>query len=549
MLRFAIERLSSRVVWAASITAVVLTIAAGGCASIEASRHAPGTVKNGSFVPARPAAAQYGVDATQTCPSGGAMSYLVPDVEDAAKKSRTAPAKPDGRLCSAADTLLGWEDKEQPGETVLRFVASYFGLPTIPRVTITTLATEDPKNMSAPLLEPISSFASTAVQPRYGVATQRAHKDVTKVVLLLLDQTMDLDPVPRRLEANSQAPLNGRLVGSYVNPKIIISNPAGQLETPSVPPGQAFHAELRCGDHPGRIQVQIEAEDKGSERAVANFGVACATDQPTSVAIAAPAPGKPVDIASEEKKLFELVNGERTAAGLSLLAWDDSVARVARDIAETQRDRSQKGSAKEIDVVERLKQADVSSPLVLQNPARARSAEDAHARFAASSAHRANYMNPSITHAGIGIVSGTDASGQPSLIVTELFVREPPPVDPQAVRGQLRSAIARRRSDARASALANDKALEDVAQRTATALADAKGSLPKAREDEILSPLRKVFRTVNVIGGAKADPLDFAEEPGIVASAKLLGIGVAQGAHPQLGKNATYVVVLTGTRR
>jgi len=256
-----------------------------------------------------------------------------------------------------------------------------------------------------------------------------------------------------------------------------------------------------------------------------------------------------VDIASDEKKLFELVNGERTAAGLSLLAWDDSVARVARDIAETQRDRSQKGSAKEIDVVERLKQADVSSPLVLQNPARARSAEDAHARFAASSAHRANYMNPSITHAGIGIVSGTDASGQPSLIVTELFVREPPPVDPQAVRGQLRSAIARRRSDARASALANDKALEDVAQRTATALADAKGSLPKAREDEILSPLRKVFRTVNVIGGAKADPLDFAEEPGIVASAKLLGIGVAQGAHPQLGKNATYVVVLTGTRR
>jgi uncharacterized protein YkwD len=548
VLRFAIERLSSRVVWAASITGVVLTFAAGGCASIEASRHAPGTVKNGSFVPARPGAAQYGVDATQTCPSGGAMSYLVPDVEDAAKKSRTAPAKPDGRLCSAADTLLGWEDKEQPGETVLRFVASYFGLLTIPRVTITTLATEDPKNIAAPLLEPISSFATTAVQPRYGVASQRVHKDVTKVVLLLLDQTMDLDPVPRRLEANSQAPLNGRLVGTYVNPKIIISNPAGQLETPSVPPGQAFHAELRCADHPGRIQVQIEAEDKGSERAVANFGVACAMDQPTSVAIAAPAPGKPVDIASEEKKLFELVNGERTAAGLSPVAWDDSVARVARDIAETQRDRSQKGSTKEIDVVERLKQADVSSPLVLQNPARARSAEDAHARFAASSAHRANYMNPSITHAGIGIASTTDASG-PSLIVTELFVREPPPVDPKAVRDQLRSAIARRRSDARASPLASDKALEDVAQRTATALAESSGNLPKAREDEIISPLRKSFRTVNVIGGAKNDPLDFAEEPGIVASAKLLGIGVAQGAHPQLGKNATYVVVLTGTKR
>jgi hypothetical protein len=158
-------------------------------------------------------------------------------------------------------------------------------------------------------------------------------------------------------------------------------------------------------------------------------------------------------------------------------------------------------------------------------------------------------MNPSITHTGTGVAPGSDASGRPSVFVTELFVKQLPPVDTKAVRESLRAAIARHRSDARAPPLASDPILEEVAQRYAKALADAKGNLPKARADEILLPLHKTFRTVNVIGGVKNDPLEFAEEPGVVGTAKVVGIGVAQGAHSELGQNATYVVVLTGTRR
>jgi uncharacterized protein YkwD len=436
-----------------------------------------------------------------------------------------------------------------PDETVVRFVSWYFGLTSPVPVTLTIVPTEDPKVIASMVLDSISSFAKTAAQPRFGLATSRVAKDSTKLALLMVDLVVDLEPVPRRLAVNSQAPLKGQLVGSYENPKVLISDVKGKLETPPSSPGKAFQAELRCGDVQGRVQVEIRGEQQGSESIVANFPVMCGVDPPISVSLP-PAAQAPVDPARDEKKDLELINSERTAVGLTALAWDDAVAKVARALSENRRDAMKGGgSQSEIDVVQRLKQAGVTSPLVLQNPAQARSVEEAHARFSFSPPHRANYMNPSITHTGTGVAPGSDASGRPSVFVTELFVKQLPPVDTKAVRESLRAAIARHRSDARAPPLASDPILEEVAQRYAKALADAKGNLPKARADEILLPLHKTFRTVNVIGGVKNDPLEFAEEPGVVGTAKVVGIGVAQGAHSELGQNATYVVVLTGTRR
>jgi hypothetical protein len=52
-----------------------------------------------------------------------------------------------------------------------------------------------------------------------------------------------------------------------------------------------------------------------------------------------------------------------------------------------------------------------------------------------------------------------------------------------------------------------------------------------------------------MVTGAKQEPLDFAEEPQIVSSGRSLGVGVAQGRHPVLGRNATYVTIMVGTPR
>jgi hypothetical protein len=156
---------------------------------------------------------------------------------------------------------------------------------------------------------------------------------------------------------------------------------------------------------------------------------------------------------------------------------------------------------------------------------------------------------PRATHAGVGVASYQDPEAGNVYFVTELLVREQPPVDGQALRGKLRDAIARKRADARAGALGADPLLEEVAQKYAQALAASKGELPKAQADALLSPLYKAFRTVSLIGGAKPEPLEFAEEPGIVSQAKVMGVGAAGGSNAVLGKNTAYVIILVGTRR
>jgi hypothetical protein len=88
-----------------------------------------------------------------------------------------------------------------------------------------------------------------------------------------------------------------------------------------------------------------------------------------------------------------------------------------------------------------------------------------------------------------------------------------------------------------------------VATEYAVELAAAKGALPKARVDELVSPLYKSFKTVRLLTGAKASPLELADEPSLVGTDKLYGLGVAQGWHQVLGNNAAYVVLLLGTRR
>ncbi len=533
----------------AAATGLVTVLLANGCASLEASRRSPGAIANGAFSPTRSPAAQYGPDPTRSCPTGGALPILAADLDEVARGRGKPAPQADGRLCAAAETFLGWDLAELPDESVVSFVSWYFGLPApVPRVIITTIETEEMKDIAGRLVDTVSTFARTAAQPRFGLATSRVRKKASKVVLLMQDASVDLDPLPRRLALNSQATLSGRLLGALDNPKILISDPPGRLETPSVPPGKAFRVDVRCGDRPGRMQVEIRGEEKGAESILASFPVGCGTDLPSSAAVRPPDQG-PVQVARHEQKLLELINAERVAAGLAALAWDDAVAGVARAVSESRREEVRGGTAPPLDLVERLKRVDVISPLVLQNPARARSAEEAHARFSASPAHRSNFMSAEATHAGVGIAVASEPGGRSSEFVTELFVRELPPVDTEALRGKLRAAITQKRADARAPPIAKDATLEDVAQKYAQELAAARGTLAKAAGDQIVAPLHKSFRTVNLLSGAKGEPLEFAEEPGVVGNGKLLGIGVAQGAHPVLGKNSVYVVVIIGTRR
>ncbi|HEX9574079.1 MAG TPA: CAP domain-containing protein [Myxococcales bacterium] len=525
--------------------AAVLFLA--GCAGAGAQRAGAGAVAAGKFTPAGAQAANYGPDPQRTCPATSIGRYIASDSADEAKKIQKPAPQADGRLCAVAESLLGWDEQQNPPESLLSFLAFHFGIPSgIPRVVLATIDSEDPKDLGARLNEAVMQYVrSTAGQVRYGWATARGARGGTKVSLAMQDPPLELEPLPRKLDPKAEATLSGRLLGPLQNPKVLISDPRGKLQQPESKPGKEFSVPVSCGGRKGRIAVEIRGEEQGQPRIAANFPVFCGIDPPTSAQL--PTPGG--EVAQQERTIFEQINAERTEAELPPLKWDDKVAQVARSVSENEAKGGGGGSAT-ADLAQRLKAAGIASPVVLVNPGAARTAEDVQRLFSLSPIYRANYMSTDATSAGTGVANGKDPQGGNVAFVTELFVRELGQVDVATVAPKLRETINKKRASAGMPASKDDPVLDKVAQEYAQALAAANGNISDAKHSQIVSPLYKTFRTVDFLSGAKADPAEFADEKTVITSKeKAMGIGVGQGNHPVLGKNATYVVLLFGTRK
>lgn len=520
------------------VATVLLALGAMACGAVEANRRAAGTMANGSFQPGRPPAAQVGPDAGRSCPRNASLDLVQRDLGPQGKATPQA----DGRLCAVAESLLGWED-ERPPQNVVRFLSSYFGMETPNvRVIIANADTEEARPIADRMRDLLITAAGQMAGPaRFGLSTLRVKKGVTRIVLAVAEAAVELQPVPRKLESGSKAQLRGRLVEPYTNAKVSISDAQGRLTAPKAS-GNEFQAELACGDKPGQIGLEIRGEDAGAERILASFPVGCGADLPTSLAMQGAA-GK----ATDERGLLEQINADRKSAGLSALAWDDAVAKAARALAEQYRDASVKGETLHADIEKLVRDAGVSSSMVLVNPAAAASAAEAQAGFSASPTNRANLLNPDISHAGISIVTAQD-KGRSVAYVVELFVKELTKVDPTEALPKLRQAIAAKRKEAGQPALTRDARLDKVAQQYAEALAAGAGKVDKATDDKLIRPLYRSYSRLNVLAGAKGDVAEFANEEGVRSPGKVVGVGLAQGANAVLGQNALYGVILIAER-
>ncbi len=499
------------------------------------------------FTPNKPAAANYGPDKKYGCTRNEVFKYVMEDLTAAAKRAGRQPPVEDGRVCALADAFLAWEPQSQgiPRGAVLQFASHWVGLPAaIQPPNVATFDTQDARVIADRLVQALAGSVVNSVYPRLAVATKRFGRNSTKIAFVFLDAPIEVDPFPRRLELGQQATLTGRLVGGSKNPQVFVSDASGGLSTPQQPPGEAFKADVKCGNRPGKIIVEVRGEYEGNSGIAANFPIACGTELPQSVALASePWPSDP---AAAEKKILDQVNADRTAAGLKPVETDPAVAKVAHGISE---DIASRGGVVTGDIGDRLRKEGIGTPLVLQSAVSDRTFERAQERLMSSPTNRANIMNPDVTHVGMGALSRMDAEGKSMAYVTEVFLKELPAADVSKVRQNIRDAVAQKRKDARTTAVASDPTLEKTAQKFAEALAEAGGTLPKERAGEITQPLNSGFKQVVMISGAKPEPLDFAEESQATAPGKSLGVGAALGRHPVLGRNAVYVVLMVGTPR
>ncbi|SRR6266851_6381896 len=546
---------------------VLLFAALAGCAGVGASQRGGGAanIAGGKFTPTAAPAAAYGADPSRKCGSNRISDAVQEAATGAAASARKPAPRADGRLCAIAESLLAWDDKQPVPDALRRFLAEHFGVvQPVARVLVTTFPPQSEEDTADRIAEAIRDYLGVASNVQYGLATSRirqgpidrsalasgtAQPASTKAALVMQDASLELDPLPRKLEPTGQAVVKGRLLGGLQNAKVLISDTRGKLLQPPEQKTQQFSAPIACEGRTGRIVVEIRGEDQGSPKVLADLPVMCGTDPPTSVELASAQPGDP---AQQEHAIFDRINQERTSASLPALNWDDRVAQVARAASQSDAQASAKGGGSAItsqEVSQRIRQAGVSSALVLQNPGQGVSAADAHDRFATSPVHRANYMSADATHGGVGVAYYA-IQDTPEAVVNEIFVRELAAIDLATLRPKLREAIDKNRAAAGAPPFKDDPSLEKVAQQYAEQLAAASGDMSNARHSQLVSPLYRSFRTVDLLSGPKGDPMEIADERTVLTTKeKLVGLGLAQGNNPTLGPNTVYMVLIFGTKK
>ncbi len=118
-----------------------------------------------------------------------------------------------------------------------------------------------------------------------------------------------------------------------------------------------------------------------------------------------PAPQEPSGLSSEQARMLELVNAERTKAGLNPLAWDAELANVANVKAKDMVDNNYFSHTSPTygSPFDMMKSFGIRYRTAGENLAGYSSVEGAHNGLMNSEGHRKNILNPSFTHIGIGV--------------------------------------------------------------------------------------------------------------------------------------------------
>jgi uncharacterized protein YkwD len=542
-----------------------------GCAGLaNANKRSPGSTRDGKFKPAAtyPPAANYGPEPKYTCPSGGVNGAVEDELKRQDLKGKKIVA--DGRLCALADTMLGYQlaENEALPESVRVFISAYFGLPVTlsSRAFLSQDVEVDLKKFEAiadSMVTPLVAFAETAKAPHYGlIADSISSSGVkgrdamvsdnpagkTRVRMIMYDEAVVIDPLPRALPAGGTAKLSGHVEGTIKNLKVQVVDPVGKLTT-TKGEGNAFSAPIACGEHNGKMLVQITGESDSGDTQLASLPIVCGGSLATEVALPSAGPAGAFDAAAGEKSVSDAINADRTGAGLKPLNVNAALSGIARSLAEQQAAGKTVSGA---DLTTMLQDKEISPSQTSETGARAASADEALAQLSNNPSDRANEMSPDVTDIGIGVAKGPDLGGKPSAIVIMLYLKQLPPADPVAAKSKLYESIAKKRADSKLETLTKDEVLESVAQKYAEAAAKHAGQVPKEDETEIMAPLYKNAMVVNQMGGwvpdeaAAAGPSDQGTALG---KGKAIGAGVALGRSVQYGKNSLFVVVLIGTKQ
>ncbi len=480
---------------------------------------------------------------------------------DAVIEAVTAAAKRDGRRVPVADARMFRACSELaaivPEEGVLGYSFEEFALQRngiiepSPHLLVVWGDIDSPQVIVDQLAPRLGEILADGADARLGIGVAKRNADGSGAVVFALQGSgITTAPIPRSVAAGGSFALDAVVDARYHDPEVFVTRDDGTTQRVELKAGASggFTSQVACGAHHGKQQIEVTASDASGSTVLANFPVWCGTQPPVTLTVEPSRDDGPVtDAADGEKRLFALVNRDRQAAGLAALTWDPAIAAVARAHSdEMHRTKIVSHiSATTGSAADRVHAAKIKTPLVLENVARAYGVGEAHDGLMNSPGHRANIMSRVATNLGVGVVLGDDVSGRREIFITQVFTRVPPTVDPAKVAATIATRITAVRpvtSNPKLDAIARDVALGLAAGKSR----DQLWPTVKPRIDALGNLYGKVGSVVTAV--SELDSIDGKE---LIGSYKPdeIGVGVAQGPHPEIGDNAIWLVVLLAEKR
>jgi uncharacterized protein YkwD len=355
------------------------------------------------------------------------LARVAAAVQRAATVVRAPVPLRDGRLdLVATDIARATVGKRLPSFDAIAFLVHHYGMvEPEPYLVVVRGSPQAEASLLDDLRKQVPGVFKMGDWRRMGVGVKRGTDELT-LVLTLQPQNLELQAMPRRLPSRGSVTLAGRLLGRLVQPAVLVTVPRGGVRNQALSAKEGhFELTLACDSGDDVYQLEIEGDDGHGPEVLANFPLYCGADPPTRVVATTNEVTRQQDAAEVERELLALLNRDRAAAGLRALQSDARLQEIARGHS---REMARTGevvhvSDKTGSAVDRVRAARVAPfPRILaENVGRAFSTAEVEHGFMGSPGHRANILNPNVTHVGIGVAVGQAEGGAVPLFGTQLF--------------------------------------------------------------------------------------------------------------------------------
>jgi len=485
------------------------------------------------FAPASEPAAEYGGEAL-AAPSRlddavlAALRTFVGATRDLVLDERMARAA--GDLAAVAP-----RDGDLSAELVELAVERQGVAEALPRLTVLWAAPDQ--------LDAVGELVKTRVPPevvhaprvRVGVGVGPLRDGVAPIAVVAVASRIALQPFSRTARASEAFTIHAAIDDKLRDPVVVVQRPDGAVDRPAVaadgPAG--FTTSIECSV-PGRLQVDITATHPQGPIAIASMPVWCGVEPPAQYLWESSTIESGIaDGATAARRLVALVNRDRRAAGLPLLASDAEATAAARAHAAAQRSAA-------AGTIASVPPPDVKG--VAYSATHTRGLRAAYESLANAAGPRDSMLSLTSTHVGAGVEL---AGGE--LFATLVYRKITPQLDTTAVARDI---------EARIEAATRKKPYRDLKPIAVKLVRELIVGVPQreAWQDMRwwLDDLRYRFSRFNYV-------ITIVSDLRLVQPAHLLGpritgggeyaIVVGQRDHPLYGKNAIWIVVLTAEYR